>query len=271
MEKLKNSRHFQELKTAVEAAEAAGQIIDEYAESEPDQWKKEDGSSVTEADLKAQREIVEKIKGEFPEDGFLGEEQDLKPEEEGRVWIIDPIDGTFNFEKGYDKYCVSIALEVNGAVKLGVVDSPSTSLGQTFIGVKGQGAYLLTGEKSKKLSVSNHGSIKDSLFYATAFDIYEEELEKEKEVLTKLAYMGASHRQLGSAALELCLLASGRIDFLVNPILKKWDYAAGKLIVEEAGGKARVRDSCFPKSYEVVASNGEIQQEVENAVGDTYE
>ncbi|MFB6208953.1 MAG: inositol monophosphatase [Candidatus Nanohaloarchaea archaeon] len=266
---IKSSKYSKELEVALKAAEKAGEVMDRYAEKKGfEDWDKEDGSVVTEADIESQEKIVETIREEFPEDGFLGEEENLEPDGEDRVWIIDPIDGTFNFDSGFGFYCVSIALEIDGEIVLGVVHLPESSMDRTYLGVENEGAYVF--ERGKKeaenLEVSDHSEIEESLFFMTDFDIYEEELDWELELLEKLARKDATHRQVGSAAIEHCFLAEGRVDFLVNPILKPWDYSAAKLIIEEAGGKVDVMESPFPDSELVVASNGKIHEKITEIV-----
>ena len=270
---IKNSTFYGELKAAFKAAEEAGQIIDKFAEEGFETENKNDGSKVTEADLKSQEKIVEVISEKFPEDGFLGEEEDLAPEGEERVWVIDPVDGTFNFDRGFSHYCVSIALKIGGEVVLGLVYSPETSLEMTYFAVKDAGAYTLDSGKisgAEEISVSNHGSVEDSIFFLSSFDIYADELRAELDILEELAKKDAVHRNLGSCALEMCRVAAGEADFQVVPIVGEWDYAAAKLIVEEAGGEVRIRDSKFPDSTEVVSSNGVLQEEVEDIVSDSF-
>lgn len=267
------SGFFEELETAFEAAEKAGRIIDEFVEEGFETSEKSDGSKVTEADLRSQEKIVEVISGEFPEDGFLGEEEDLSPEGEDLIWVIDPIDGTFNFDKGFSHLCVSIALEVGGEPVVGVVYSPEGSVEDSYFAVKGFGAYRTSGrlEEGERISVSGKKSLDGAMFFLSLFDIYEGELEAEMNVLESLATEGAVHRQLGSGALELARLAAGEVDFYVNPIAKHVDFAAARLIVEEAGGSFRLRESRFPEDREIIASNGLLQDEVEDIVGDVFQ
>lgn len=265
---IKDSEYWKELEVAVKSAEKAGNIIDDYAENGFDDWRKDDDSSVTEADIKSQKAIVSEIKEEFPEDGFLGEEEHLTPDNEERVWIIDPVDGTFNFKKDFGYHCVSIALQVGEETVVGVVHSPQSSLGETFFAVEDNGSYISkTGEildNPSEIEVSGHDKIRDSIYFATIFDIYENELELEQKVVGKLARDGAAQRQLGSCALEMCYVATGKADLVFNPIAKKWDYAAGELIIKEAGGMVRAQESQFPNSYEIAGSNGKIQDRLEN-------
>jgi myo-inositol-1(or 4)-monophosphatase len=269
---IEDSEYFEELRTAFKAAEEAGEIIDKFFRNGFDDWEKDDGSAVTEADLRSQEKIVEMISEEFPGDGFLGEEEHLEPEGEERVWVIDPLDGTANFEKGSPFFAVSIALEIDSEQVVGVVLMPESSLGETYFAVRDGGAFVTEGniENRSPIEVSDLGGLENGHYFLTTFDIFEGELDAEKDLLESFAREKAWQRQLGAAAVELCFLASGKVDFLVNPIEKKVDYSAGKLVVEEAGGSVRIRSSKFEDAFEVVASNGLLQEEVEDIVGERF-
>jgi myo-inositol-1(or 4)-monophosphatase len=269
---LKDSRYFAELQTAFKAAEEAGDIIDDYARNGFETDRKDDGSRVTEADRMAQEKIVEVISGEFPDDGFLGEEEDLTPEGEDRVWVIDPLDGTFNFDSGFSHFCVSIALEVEGESVLGVVYSPESSLDRSYVAIKGEGTFR-TGrslDASDSISVTGQDRFEDCIYFLSSFDLYDDELDAELKIFKELAMRGGVHRQLGSCALEMCRVAAGQADIQITPIVKNWDYTAAKLIIEEAGGEVRIRDSKFPDCTEVFSSNGLLQEEVEDIVGERF-
>jgi myo-inositol-1(or 4)-monophosphatase len=264
---IQKSEFQDELEVAIEAAETAGKVIDDYAENGFQDGKKDDGSFVTEADVEAQKTVVSEIKKEFPEDGFLGEEEHLEPDGEERVWIIDPVDGTFNFRKNFGYHCVSIALQVEEETAVGVVHCPESSLDKTYLAAKNQGSHILKNEErlgeASSIETSDHEKIQDAVYFATMFDIYENELELEQEVVKRLAEKGGVHRQLGACAIEMCYVAEGKADLMYNPIAKKWDYAAAKLIIEEAGGTVRTQKSQFPNSYEIATTNGKIQEELE--------
>ncbi|QGA80564.1 myo-inositol-1(or 4)-monophosphatase [Candidatus Nanohalobium constans] len=199
---LRESEFYRGLKVGFRAAEEAGKIIDSFAENGFQTESKEDGSKVTEADKRAQERIVEVISEEFPDDGFLGEEDNLAPGKEDRVWVIDPVDGTFNFDRGFNHYCVSIALKIDHEAVLGVVYSPESSLEKSYLGVKGKGAFATESglDELTRISVSEHDSVEDSLFFLSSFDIYEDELNAELDILERLARRDAVHRNIGSCA-----------------------------------------------------------------------
>lgn len=270
--KIENPEYCKEVKTAFRAGKEAAEVIDSIAENGFETENKKDGSKVTEADIEAQEKVVEVISERFPDDGFLGEEDGLSPSGENRVWVIDPIDGTFNFDHGFSHFCVSIALKIEGETVLGVVYSPDSSVVDNYLAVKGGGAYRTSEgiEEAERISVSGQSEVEDSIFFLSCFDIFEGELEAELNILEELAEEDGVHRQLGSCALEMCRVAAGEADFHIVPVVKEWDYAAAKLIIEEACGEVRTRDSKFPDCTEVVSSNGLLQERVEETVSDSF-
>jgi myo-inositol-1(or 4)-monophosphatase len=265
---IKDSEHFEELRTAFQAAEEAGEIIDKFFRNGFEDWEKDDGSAVTEADLRSQEKIVEIISEKFPEDVLLGEEEHLEPEGEERVWVIDPLDGTLNFEKDWPHFCVSIALEIDGEAVVGVVYSPESVLEKSYFAIKDEVAFVTDKglEEAEEISVSDHEKIEDSLFFLTSFEMYEGEFEREKQMFEEFAYGQGVQRQLGSCALEMCRLAEGQVDFLVNIVCKHVDFAAGRLIVKEAGGEVRAERHEEFRFFDLVASNGVLQEEVEEVL-----
>ncbi|MCJ7479201.1 MAG: inositol monophosphatase [Candidatus Nanohaloarchaeota archaeon QJJ-7] len=244
-----------ELEVAKEAARKAGEVMEHYQENGFSvERKKTYNDLVTEADHEAQEVIVETIEDEFPEDGFLAEENDLRPEGEERVWVIDPIDGTKNFTHGFPFYCSSIALKEAGDVKVGAIISPPRN--EFFTAVRGEGAWL----DGEKLEVSEVGDLKDSLIIARISDMYEEERDIETDFLRDLLQQPSTFRRPGSAALDLGQVAAGRADGHALVAINEWDIAAGTLLIEEAGGTVRVQDSDVVDGYlEIVDSNGRIQ------------
>jgi myo-inositol-1(or 4)-monophosphatase len=217
---------------------------------------------VTEADREAQKKVVEIIGEAFPEDGFLGEESELKPDGQERIWVIDPIDGTTNFVHGFPYYCVSVALRVDGKSQVGVVSAPA--LGETYHAVRGEGAFWENGEGEDGLEVSEVSELSESLV-ATDVSSWASETTNEHQlnVVRELVGTPVSFRFPGASALELCHLGRGYFDGKILVLAKPWDIAAGTLIVEEAGGSVRKRDSVVEGYVEVVASNGRIQNGLE--------
>ena len=216
---------------------------------------------VTKADIACQKAILQIIKKNFPDHDFLAEENGLKNTGSAWKWIIDPIDGTTNFAHTMPHFSTSIALAYQNEIVLGGVYDASAD--EMFLARKGKGATL----NGKKIQVSSVQKVENSLL-VTGFP-YGKELRM-KELLPRFeAFLMACHdvRRLGSAALDLCWIAAGRFDGYWEDSLRPWDVAAGKLILEEAGGKVTTYNGKPWKQVETfgtqtVASNGKIHREM---------
>lgn len=186
---------------------------------------------LTEADLASQRAVIRLIRKAFPEDGFLAEESPAEETPNGRLWIIDPLDGTTNYAHGFPAAAVSIGFAEKGTIKAGAVYDPFRK--ELFLAEKGRGAVV----NGKKLSVSRTPSVSSALL-VTGF-AYDRAERAEFYCGFFAEFIKLSHdvRRMGSASLDLCWLAAGRTDGYWEFGLKPWDVAAGKLIVEEAGGR----------------------------------
>lgn len=224
---------------------------------------KGDINIVTEADKMSEHLIIKSIRRNFPDHGILSEESPAIAGAGKIRWIVDPLDGTTNYAHGYPVFCVSIALERDGNVVLGVIYDPMRD--DLFSAVRGKGAYL----NSKKLSVSSIRDISRSLL-ATGFpyDIRESR-DNNLNYFNRMAVKVQAIRRAGAAALDLAYLAAGRFDGFWELKLKPWDTAAGCLMVEEAGG--RISDLSGKKwniaSPGVLASNGLIHQKMLDVLG----
>ncbi|MEI8032928.1 MAG: histidinol-phosphatase [Chlorobiaceae bacterium] len=217
-----------DLQLAVELAEQAGRLTLEYFRRKSLQvFTKRDSSPVTEADRSAEELIRAAIAAKHSEDGVLGEEFQERPSGNGRRWIIDPIDGTKAFIHGVPLYGVMIALEVEGAMQLGVVNFPA--LGDLYHGERGCGAAL----NGSPISVSSIASATDATVLFT-----------EKEYLLdptsthpvdQLRSSGGLVRGWGDCYGHM-LVASGRAEVSIDKIMSPWDCAALIPIVTEAGG-----------------------------------
>lgn len=242
------------LATAIEAALAAGRIHRSYFRRPIDVVKKGPIDLVTAADLETERAFRALIDQRFPSHVVLGEEAagatPATPSD--HRWIIDPVDGTTNFVHGLALFSVSIALEISGRLELGVVYDPIGE--ELFTAERGQGARL----NGRRLQVSNHDALIDALL-CTGFP-YHRGQGRQQQVAVFAAFLEQSRavRRLGSAALDLCYVAAGRLDAFWEESLHPWDIAAGALIVSEAGGS--VTDySGTPVTLtrgQIVASNG---------------
>lgn len=183
---------------------------------------------VTDVDLAAEKMIVAAIEKRFPTHNILGEEGGQKAKKSDYDWIIDPIDGTTNFAHGHPYYAVSIALYYKSKPLIGVVYAPY--LRELFWASKGGGAYL----NGKKIAVSKTAQLTSNMS-CTGFP----PLKREENLpyLTKMLAVAQAIRRCGAATIDFCYIACGRYDTFWELGLHPWDIAAGRLIMEEAGGK----------------------------------
>ena len=215
---------------AVDLARKSGALLKEkFSQTHKIQYKG-DIDIVTEADKLSEDLIIETIKRNFPDHGILSEESPAITSAGKLRWIIDPLDGTTNYSHGYPVFCVSVALENEGTIVLGVIYDPMRE--DMFVAIRGEGAYL----NDKKLKVSSVNNLSRSLL-ATGFpyDIRDSK-ENNLDYFNAMAINVQAIRRAGAAALDLAYLAAGRFDGFWELKLKPWDTAAGCLMVEEAGG-----------------------------------
>lgn len=220
------------LKQITDAVRACGEIIlhADRSKSCIDE-KAGHANFVTTYDKKVQQELQEKLLQILPEAVFVGEEEDIHASiAEGYAFIVDPIDGTTNFIKNYHVSAISVGLARDGERYLGVVYNPY--LNEMFTAVKGQGACL-NGEPIHVSSEPLHNGI---VLFGTA-PYYEELSRKSFEMAYDYFKKALDIRRSGSAALDLCSVAAGRAEVFFELRLSPWDFAAGSLIVEEAGGR----------------------------------
>ena len=231
----------QPMKTALNAAKAASKIIQSYATGGFQSKTKVVGDTelglVTKADLEAESCIVEAIKEDFPSHSFLAEESHADATTADHLWVIDPLDGTNNFAHGIPHYSVSIAYYENQIAQCGVVSNPAT--GEVFWAEQGRGAWL----GDRQVSVSRESEMKDAMI-ATGF--YYDRGHMMKQTLESIERLFENNirgiRRFGSAALDLAYVGCGRYSAFFEYQLFPWDFAAGKLFVEEAGGIASTCD-----------------------------
>ncbi|MBW1681982.1 MAG: inositol monophosphatase [Deltaproteobacteria bacterium] len=219
-----------EKEIAHEAARAAGAFLADRFGGRNTIMKKGLIDLVTDADLGSEEMILEIISSSFPADTILSEEAGARDQASGRTWIVDPLDGTTNFAHGFPFFAVSIALEEKGDLVLGLVFDPIGE--ECFEAVKGQGALL----NGRPVRVSETDRMTDALL-GTGFpyDVHEKP-HRVMERFTRMITRAQGVRRPGSAALDLCYVASGRFDGFWEEKLKPWDTAGGALIVKEAGG-----------------------------------
>jgi myo-inositol-1(or 4)-monophosphatase len=187
-------------------------------------------SLVSFVDKKSEEILVNGLRDLVPDPGFLTEEDTVENHESEYTWIIDPLDGTTNFLQQIPFFSVSVALKVHGEVVLGVVHDIMHQ--DVYIAWKGGGASL----NGIPIRVSNTNLLEDAIV-ATGFPYYDKNsIPKLSHLLAYILVQTRGIRRFGSAALDLCYVACGRIDAFYETTLNHWDIAAGCLIVEEAGG-----------------------------------
>ncbi len=240
-----------ELDVTYEATRAAGKILNRMFGQVSHIAKKGDIDLVTEADFQVEKAVLEIIRRNFPQDNILSEETGEHKEVSERTWIIDPLDGTTNFVHGFPFFAISIALEVENEIVLGVVHNPH--MDEHFEAVRGKGAFL----NKKPIKVSQTLNLAESLL-ATGFPYnIHEKPEMVMELFEKMVVTAQGVRRPGSAAIDMCYVAAGRLDGFWEEGLKPWDTAAGTVIVKEAGGILTTfqGESYTPYLKSVVASN----------------
>lgn len=246
-----------ELEVAVAAAKAAGEILqNNFGQQQQIRYKGE-VDLVTEVDEQAEQAIKSTLQEVFPSYGILAEESGSLTGEGVARWIVDPLDGTTNYAHGVPIFAASIALEQAGEVVVGVVHDPMAK--ETYAAERGGGATL----NGQTIGVSDTDELIRALL-ATGFPYDRDDVPAALNLFGRVAVLTQSMRRLGSAALDMCYVAEGRLDGYYERGIKAWDIAAGSLILEEAGGKVtdyRGRDLNL-EGGEVVASNNLLHRDL---------
>jgi myo-inositol-1(or 4)-monophosphatase len=217
---------------------------------------------VTEADVKAEEFITDRITRQFPDHTILAEEGSGSGEQAEFRWVIDPLDGTVNYAHGFPVYCVSIALEHNGELVIGAVYDPERD--ELFHGARGLGSRV----NRERLQVANESNLERALL-ATGFG-YNIKTASPNNLgyFARMAKKAQGIRRAGSAAIDLCWLAAGRLDGYWELYLHPWDTAAAVIFVEEAGGKVTRMDgrpySIFDDN--VLAANAKLHRAMKRAL-----
>ena len=247
------------LNFAIQTAREAGQILLEKFGRKINISMKGDINLVTEADLASEKLIIEKIKSYYPKHSILAEESGnaVVLGDSTWKWIIDPLDGTTNFAHGYPCFCVTLALEHEGKIVIGVTFDPTRN--ELFAAEKGQGATL----NNKQIRVSETEKLGDALL-VTGFPYNFKQKENFAKSLTNFLLQSRGVRRDGSAAIDMAYVACGRFDGFWEEGLNPWDVAAGVLMIEEAGGRVSYYDDSPFSIYQppICASNGLIHQEM---------
>ena len=242
------------LAAALELAREAGELhLAIWRRFDPAEVKlKSRRNPVTEADLAAERAIVAGLARRFPAHRVVAEEEGGRAGDAEITWYVDPLDGTVNFAHGLPNFAASIAAWRGNVPLVGVVHAPA--LRETFHALRGGGAWR-TGER---LQVSRCGELREALL-ATGFSYQRNEVaENNVREFADLVMRCRDVRRLGSAALDLALVAAGSYDAYWEPWLNSWDIAAGALLVREAGGRCSdlAGGDAMVARGDVLASNG---------------
>jgi myo-inositol-1(or 4)-monophosphatase len=248
-----------ELEAAIAAAQAAGQFLRERSGTAYQIRHKGPADLVTEIDHQAQDLIASALKSSFPTYGLVGEEGSDPHNSDGPRWIVDPLDGTINYVRGYPFYAVSIALERDGEIAVGVVYNPV--LDELFVAEKGEGATL----NGSPVHVSTTTRLEESVLASGfPYDVWVNDEQDNSRQWRRFLKRALSMRCDASAAIDLCHVAAGRLDGHWEFELGPWDMAAGALIVQEAGGMVtQVMGEPFsPYGRGILASNGHLHAEM---------
>lgn len=232
--------------------------------------EKDQAGLVSEADIESEKVITTYLRSEYPDFAILGEEGGYlnksknanKPIDERALWIIDPLDGTTNYVHQFPIYCISIGLEFEGELVVGVCDVPVFK--KTYSAVRGGGAYV----EGRRLKVSERSSIEKALL-ATGFSSYDKSaLRAQLQVFGELVGEARGVRRAGSAVYDLCLVAEGIFDAYWEQNLSPWDTAAGALLVQEAGGVVTTfdTDAFSPFDNSIIAGNPKIHAHVQKRI-----
>lgn len=239
-------------KKLIEIVKEAGEIM-LCAEHIQDGVEVKEGHAnfVTAYDKKVQKFLKERLLKAVPEAVFVGEEEEVHASiERGYAFIVDPIDGTTNFMKGLRMSAVSVALLKDGEPILGIVYNPYSN--EVFSAEKGKGAWC----NEKPIHVSGL-PLKDGIVIVGTAPYHPELADRTFSMMREYFNRCLDIRRSGSSALDLCNIACGRAELFWELILSPWDYAAGALIVKEAGGRVTTADGeplCYDKPISIMAS-----------------
>jgi myo-inositol-1(or 4)-monophosphatase len=249
---------------AVQAARNAGKVILRSL-SKLDSLKVEEKSRMdfsTEVDRAAEAEILKELRKAYPDHSFLAEESGEHGKSSRFQWVIDPLDGTSNYTRGFPFFAVSIALVEAGVPIAGVVYNPLTE--ELFTAHKGSGAFL----NDKRIRVSGRQSVAGTIIGTGFSPRQRDKIKPHFEILSNLMASAEDIRRTGSAALDLAFVACGRTDAFFEFGLKPWDMAAGILLVREAGGLVVDfnGDENFMESGNVIAGNLKVASQMVQTV-----
>ena len=247
-----------ELSVAVEAARAGGAIVSRYFREGVAMRDKDISNLVSDADIEAERAVVEVIRRSYPGHEVIGEESHQGDPSAEHLWVVDPLDGTNNFAHKIPQFAVSVAYYHRGVAQSGVVYNPIRDDWHTA--VRGQGAFL----NGERVRVGDEANLNQVLVGAGFYYDRGAMMEATLEVLGALKRDHLVHgvRRFGAATLDLCMVALGQLGAYFEFELSPWDFAAGRLFVEEAGGRVtNCRGEPLPMAKSsILASNGRLHE-----------
>lgn len=221
---------------------------------------------VTKVDIGVQEFLMPRLREMYPDVQFMSEEKDNSDIDlSGRVWVLDPIDGTTNLIHDYKMSAVSLGMLENGVPVCGVVYNPFSN--ELYSARKGEGAYL----NGKRINVSGAKKMSDSLISVGTSPYYKELADENFDIIKRLFIASEDIRRCGSAAMDLCYIACGRVDGYFEKRLKPWDYTAGIAILREAGGMVttlRGGEPSYSAPSDIAASNGSIHSALLSLIRD---
>ncbi|MEU9988222.1 inositol monophosphatase family protein [Streptomyces sp. NPDC048045] len=260
--------HRELLDLAQEAARRAGELLRDGrpADLAVARTKSSPIDVVTEMDIAAEKLITDLISGVRPEDGFLGEEGADTEGTSGIRWVIDPLDGTVNYLYGLPTWAVSIAAEQDGETVVGVVGAPMR--GETYHAVRGAGAWATGAWEGERALSCRPAPPLDQALVSTGFNYVSEVRAHQAEVAARLVPLLRDIRRSGSAAVDLCDVACGRLDGYYERGLNAWDFGAGDLIAREAGALTGGRSGGRPSRDLTVAATPGVFEPLQQLLED---
>lgn len=256
------------LKKALQAVRAGRELLLNYYGDLKNIETKAQAGLVSEADRESEKLIKSYLSKIHEGWEFLGEEESfLKGQKDLRrgtkpCWILDPLDGTTNYIHQFPVFCISLGFEMEGELKLGIIDVPL--LGETFTAVRGQGARL----NGRLIQVSQTDSLEKALLATGFYADNKPALEEQLKVFSLLVEQTRGVRRAGAAAYDLCMVAKGTFDGFWEANLKPWDVAAGQILVEEAGGVVvnKKGEPHSPYDDYIIASNKNLARSLQESI-----
>jgi myo-inositol-1(or 4)-monophosphatase len=240
------------LNAAIESARAAGELVRRNLGTSLTVNVEEAHDLKLELDVSAQDLITKMLLKQFPDHAVIGEEGSIASAQTKYQWIVDPIDGTVNFFYGIPHFCISIALRQTDTIVVGVIFDPIKN--ELWHVLRGEPAFL----NDRPISVSSRQSLSESVV-SIGLSKSPRAIEAGLKTLNTLIRRARKCRMMGSAALDLAYVATGRFDAYIERSVNLWDIAAGWLLVEAAGGKMLVGPSPIEENkLSVIASNGQL-------------